>query len=397
MSNPAADKSADTVPESSQNNNWNTVQNLLGFLLAGFGAVLSFIGLRSTEVTTVLRNYPDQASLIALFLLLGVLSAVLIVATDTLGATAVSLASAAGIVLMLFGVGAAIIFAIPVGETPGLLSLVIGIALVVVGIAALIYGTAAGTDKKPGVGTAAGTDKKPESTSQDPLARRLRIGLSQVVAGIAALIYKKPESTSQDSLARRLRDPTTVPLSVIFILASVIFIAISAYGAMRLETNSQRSFDAQVVAGVSMNGSGETLSIHVTASRIKNNNYIGISVRGLPPAITLPGQPHAITLAAACDIVGQTPTHSATCPEDPCYWLTTVGGSCQTVMAATVAPNDSGDVDETLNTPLSVGQFQDIHVQAVICSHTTENCFSLSNSGSKLDIFVPTSQTSGNR
>ena len=236
----------------------------------------------------------------------------------------------------------------------------------VAGIAVLIVGTKAGTDKKPAVDTEAGTGKK-------------------------------PESTSQDSLAQRLLDPNTVPLSVIFILASVIFIAISAYGAMRLETNSQRSFDAQVVAGVSMNTSGATVSVHVTASRINNNDYIGISVRGLPPAITLAGLPHAITLTAACDIVGKTPKNSITCPQDPCYWLAKVGGSCQTVIAATIAPNDSGNVDETLNTALSVGEFQDIHVQAVICSHTAESCFPLSNSGSELDIFVPTSQTSGSR
>jgi len=113
MSNLAADKSAGTVPDPQDEkgkNNWADVQNLLGFLLAGFGAVLSFVGLRSTEVTTVLRNYPDQASLVALFLLLGVLSAVLIVATDTLGIRTASYLRTAGIILVLFGAGAGCVF-----------------------------------------------------------------------------------------------------------------------------------------------------------------------------------------------------------------------------------------------------------------------------------------------
>ena len=59
------------------------MQNILGFLLAGFGAILSFLGLRSTEVTTVLRNDPGQASLVAAILLAGVLAAVLTVVIDS--------------------------------------------------------------------------------------------------------------------------------------------------------------------------------------------------------------------------------------------------------------------------------------------------------------------------
>ena len=38
------------------------VQNILGFLLAGFAGVLGFIGLRSAEVSTVLRNELPKAA-----------------------------------------------------------------------------------------------------------------------------------------------------------------------------------------------------------------------------------------------------------------------------------------------------------------------------------------------
>ncbi len=43
-------------------NPFKDVQNILGFLLAGFGGIISFLGLQSAEVTTVLRNDPAQAS-----------------------------------------------------------------------------------------------------------------------------------------------------------------------------------------------------------------------------------------------------------------------------------------------------------------------------------------------
>src|SRR5215467_1895573 len=61
MMSPAEDNRLSDVQK---DNRLSDVQNLLGFLLAGFGGVLSFIGLRSTEVTTVLRNNSKQASLI---------------------------------------------------------------------------------------------------------------------------------------------------------------------------------------------------------------------------------------------------------------------------------------------------------------------------------------------
>ena len=104
---------------SQKKNTIGNVQNLLGFLLVGFGAVLSFIGLRSNEVTTVLRNDPGQASVIALILLLGVLAAALTVAIDDGEAKNVSWASVVGVAMVLLGVGALVIYSIPVGAAPG--------------------------------------------------------------------------------------------------------------------------------------------------------------------------------------------------------------------------------------------------------------------------------------
>ena len=230
----------------SDDNSFKDIWNVLGFLLAGFGAVLSFLGLRSAEVTTVLRNDPGQASLIAFLLLLGVLAAVLTVATDS--TKHASLSSAVAIVLTLFGVGALVIHAIPIGPRSGTtLSLNIGLVLVSVGILALISSTIATRGKGAGDGETQlvwvaimmppQRVPRPKETTQNQSAE----GKNETPTGF----WQERQDQS---------GPPTVRLTVILILVSVILIAISAYGAMRIETDSQLSFSAQVGASFSTNG-----------------------------------------------------------------------------------------------------------------------------------------------
>lgn len=95
-----------------EDNRLSDVQNLLGFVLAGFGGVLSFIGLRSTEVTTVLRNNSKQASLVALLLLLSVLAAVLSIAIPS--TKKVTLVRALAIAVLLLTIGPIVILLIPI-------------------------------------------------------------------------------------------------------------------------------------------------------------------------------------------------------------------------------------------------------------------------------------------
>ena len=88
----------------SDDNNLTNIRNVLGFLLAGFGAVLSFLGVRSSEVTTILRNDAGQASVIALILLVGVLTAIWTIITSS--KKKIYPLSAAAIVILLLGIGA---------------------------------------------------------------------------------------------------------------------------------------------------------------------------------------------------------------------------------------------------------------------------------------------------
>jgi hypothetical protein len=346
MSNHQGDGVAGTGPNSSQTdskkkkkkkkkkNTISDVRNQLGFLLAGFGAVISFLGLRSAEVTTVLRNDPGQASLIALVLLVGVLAAVLTVATER--TQNAPLPSAAAIVLMLFGAGALVIHAIPIGEPSGTtLSLVLGLATVSAGIIILVIST------------------------------------------IITFVKQRDETTAGSRWRRYWLLEPIVPLTVILLLASVILIAISAYGAMRLETDSQLSFSVQVAGSVTKNPSGTTVSVHVTAFKLKNGSWVGIRVTGLP---------NTFPLAVACSRIHTGP-NTAPCPNDPCAYLQK---SCQFVMGGTLAPDAEGDVNEVLSTPIMSDMFQQVSVQAEYCEPIV-GCSPVIDSGSRLDLTLPKS------
>jgi len=124
------------------NDDLTNIRNVLGFLLAGFGALLSFLGIRSSEISTVLRNDSQRASIIAFILLLGVLAAVSAIVTKS--RKRVNTVSAVAIGLVLFGVGALVIFYIPVGSDSESISKWIGAGLVAAGAIALLISLISG-------------------------------------------------------------------------------------------------------------------------------------------------------------------------------------------------------------------------------------------------------------
>jgi hypothetical protein len=417
---------------SQKKNTIGDVQNQLGFLLVGFGAVLSFIGIRSNEVTTVLRNDPGQASVIALILLLGVLAAALTVAIDDGEAKNVSWASVVGVAMVLLGVGALVIHSIPVGAASGPASLWFGIAFVLGGIGLLF----ASGRSKIGVSTAeekTARDQEKKARAQEMTARaqektaraeektakarektaraeekdneKKNVALAEMKTATAQEETFRAEeqvARAQEEIAKAQAKSQgsqnrwgslfapCIPLTVIFILASVLFIAISAYGGMRLETDSQLSSSAQVAASANTNSSGMMVSAHVTAYKIKDGSWVGITIWGLPSSVSI----------TACNKLEHfLRPNQATCQQDPCGpGLGRLGSECKIIMNGTVAPDSNGDVDDTLSVPLQPDRYQDIDVRAVICSSsmcqgvnevTGSNKYAPAE-GSRLDIVIPT-------
>src|SRR2546430_12343886 len=128
------------MPDPNGNNSLKDVQNILGFLLAGFAGVLGFLGLRSTEVTTVLRNNSRQASLIALILLFAVLAAVssVVIRRDE----KISWPWTAAIFLLVLDGLLWVIYVIPINadvRTADKVSLVSGIVVGVLAVAAIVF------------------------------------------------------------------------------------------------------------------------------------------------------------------------------------------------------------------------------------------------------------------
>jgi VIT1/CCC1 family predicted Fe2+/Mn2+ transporter len=422
---------------SQKKNTIGDVQNLLGFLLVGFGAVLSFIGLRSTEVTTVLRNDPGQATVIALILLLGVLAAALTVAIDDSEAKKVSWATVVGVAMVLLGVGAFVIHSIPVGAAPGPASLVFGFAFGGVGGVLLVISwrskigvstdaekTAIAQEKtaraeertaRAREETARAEEKTAKArekaaTAEEKDNEEKNVALAEMNTATAEEKTARAEeevARAQEEMARAQEESQGsqsgwgwllapyIPLTVIFILASVLFIAISAYGGMRLETDSQLSSSAQVAAGANTNSSGTMVSAHVTAYKIKDGSWVGITIWGLPSSVSI---------TTACNkLEHYLRPNQATCQQDPCGpGPGRLGSECKIILNGTVAPDANGDVDDTLSVPLQPGRYQGIDVRAVICSSsmcqgvnevTGSNKYAPAE-GSRLDIVIPTPSAS---
>jgi hypothetical protein len=111
------------------------VQNILGFFIAGFAGILSFLGLRSGEVSNVLRDPSTEksASVVVILLFLAALAAVLGVALP--GDRRMSAQWAIPITLALLAIFSLIIFVTPLNYDYREISS--GIALYLGGLAVL--------------------------------------------------------------------------------------------------------------------------------------------------------------------------------------------------------------------------------------------------------------------
>lgn len=328
------------------------IRNVLGFLLAGFGALLSFLGIRSSEISTVLRNDSQRASIIALILLLGVLAAVSAIVAKS--RKKVNTVSVVAVGLVLFGVGALVIFYIRIGSDSESISLWVGGVFVAVG------------------------------------AVTLSISL-----------------ISRHFWVRDGENGRGWEIIEVLILTSVMLMAIAAYGAMRLESESQLSFSSQVGARISITGPVATVSTDITATKLPSNDWVFVYIYAVPAKITPDLEaictntvvPSLTSKLKPEEKVVQTPGLVIHCMTDPCLYLN--GGYhygwpnvCNILLSGSIVPDATGDVDKTLSTPFTIAKYQDIDIRAEVCSGTTSVICEGSQAGqnSRLDWVISNSQ-----
>jgi len=317
-----------------EDNPLKDVQNILGFLLAGFAGVLGFIGLRSAEVSTVLRNDLPKATTIAVILFLAAIAAVSGVVISH-GRKAPRLLAAVAF-LALLGIGMIVEAIIPKKPGPSSVWACLfwsGFALIALAALALITSL---------------------YLTSRPLRKRLRWRkLTRIV----------------------MRDDISAQL--ICILASLTLLAISVYGAMRLEAVSQGTPAVQISASIENSAKAtdpsKVLSAHVRAAKIVRDTYVGVIVLGLP---------QGVPLGSGCSKRGQ--FASTQCLIKPCR------NKCNLIFSVTVPPDANGNIDYMLRDGLvDSTKDQDISVLALLCESTPCTRFlNESRTASSLDIYL---------
>ena len=292
---------------------------------------LSFLGLQSTEVSTVLRNYSSQASLIALVLFLAALAAVYGVAVH--GDRKISWPWAAIVFLALLGIGWLTIHFVPINAKPPMV--------------------------------------RPNLAYMSAAVRRTSLGGRTYWTKVALVGLVTAVVVSLLLLALRNRH---VSVQLTCIVASVALLAISVYGAMRLEAFSQRISSVQISASIAKDSSKTTLSAHVAGYRLETVGYVGVIVSGLPRSFRVVRYCKRNSLGAY-----------AQCVQNPCSYIKPF--RCHVIFSAAVPPDANGNLDYTLSDGLVPGKYQDISVQAVICQ-VQKGCKASGSPVSKLDIHL---------
>jgi hypothetical protein len=117
-----------------------------------------------------------------------------------------------------------------------------------------------------------------------------------------------------------------VPAQLICILASVVLLATSVYGAILLGSQSLRPPSVQISANIISKTPHTTIAIHVTAFNISMNSHVEITTLG-------------------------------------CIYLS----QCEQIFSATVPGDASGSIDRTMIDGLILDDYQDISVGGKVC------------------------------
>jgi len=234
----------------------DNTKDLLGFLIAGFGAVLSFIGVKSDELSSILRNEEPFVGIVGLAFLLSIIAAI----------------------LSLFAPAKADSWPSWLQTRRAIGSLIFLFALVTL-LPAII--------RIPYV-------------SAPP-----QIVTSCIAGGILIILGVVCTFTLGD-WGKQPFDP-----KLYLVMASVLLMAIAGYAAIRLESASQASPFAQLDGKVTIiSKNSAMLSLTVASTKVPETDLVSINVTGLPSWRAIKN---------VCNGVQSKP-NAYPCSADPCYY-----------------------------------------------------------------------------
>ena len=331
-SGPAAGSSIATAGGAVQ-----TAQSLLGFLIAGFAAALSFIGIKSTELASILRNQETRIGLfVALPFLFGIIAAILSIfkgrAThrdEDWPTNRLAIAS----LLVLF----AIVLLLP----------------------AFI---------------------RIPFTTTDGQVRASVITSAVTIIAAGWLAFRKG---SYGKAREKWRDWSKdhFNLQLYLILVSVLFLTIAVYAALRVESASQATPTAQLDGSVTVAKNGSAvLSLSVASTKVPVPDRIDITVTAVPRTVT-------ITELCKRTMEVQSPLSNSSCVADPCFLRSFI---CRNLVGWAIPPDATGAIQETLTLPFSSSAYQRLHIADSLCERLSEasQCTD-TTAGTHLDIQIP--------
>jgi hypothetical protein len=390
------------------------VRNLLGFLVAGFAGVLNVLGLKSAEIGVVLRNDPVQVGVVAGFLLLAVLTAVISVFVN---ADRHPISVTVAVIVLLFAVATfpLIVWLIPAPfqghHNEHVSSIVVTWSLL--GAAALITLVYATWCLARWVGHHHQvTVVKAHTEGTVPTAPRSAAGPQTVAAtsgNQGCLWWRRRAAPTRTASAATESHPAASPsapevptgpvhtsrkfgdlfnLQCLLLAVAVILTSTAAYGAMRVETNSQTSSVAEIGDTLQLNGRNATLAVAVSASKLTMTDWLGVNVEAVPSTW------HLRKFCHSGAVTRLRQKFSVQCAQDPCLYAAHVAKHrhCRELSEDVLAPDSTGSVERTIDVVFAARKFQHVQVTAVTCKPQETGpkgrCLE-TGAPSRLDIAVP--------
>ena len=303
-------------------------KTLLGLLVAGFAGVLSFLGIRSTEVSAILRNLEPLVGFVAIAFFLGILAAVLsIYARPRPGEKPTWPRNGTALITMLLiaAAGAALAATIHIYLVTTPASLIVMIATAGVLVAAAVA-----------------------------------VGLIWHNGGRPWLWGVMDRQTY-------------------FIVTSVLLLAVGGFTALRIESASQDAPFAQFSAKITEDGPDTAmLTVTLDSAKIPAPDRVNIFIDGVP---------RSEPVAVLCSGVPVAPGHFS-CLQDPCAFPAV---SCTSLGVWQLPPDASGDVSQVIQVPLTLSAYQRIRIEDRVCERAKAQgaCATGFIVGSFLDLELP--------